>query len=281
MKLPDAVDRITLGERLPEQPYPPPGFLPFAEGDLGNGDGWGLYWPVGREDREPIVALSSHDDWTLLPEFSSLDAFLAAWEIADEDDDWIEGPNLDEDPASPTALREAAREAFKRQDFDGALELLEGAVDRLPEFTDALIPLWNEYRRRGRREDAVETALQAIRSGFCFGPPAERPLNWLAKQEELPERFADDPLCLQRHRLHLDFGGTKLNPAYPILDEAISVYGEQGRFVEAVTLLQTYGMLMWSETVSFQERYGFTLAGHASRFDALIEAAGLPDRRSA
>ncbi|MEG2964733.1 MAG: hypothetical protein RR860_18745, partial [Janthinobacterium sp.] len=56
--------------------YPPLGFTPFAEGALGNGDSFGLYWPIGREASEPIVVETWHDEWRIQPHFSSLAAFL-------------------------------------------------------------------------------------------------------------------------------------------------------------------------------------------------------------
>ena len=42
-----------------------------------------------------------------------------------------------------------------------------------------------------------------------------------------------------------------------ILRNSIDRYLEVSAFVPALTLMQTYAELMYSETVSFQERYGF------------------------
>src|SRR4029453_14982544 len=41
----------------PGMPYvfPPVGFLVWEFRNLGDGDAMGYYWPVGREDRPPIV----------------------------------------------------------------------------------------------------------------------------------------------------------------------------------------------------------------------------------
>lgn len=50
--------------------FPPIGFFPFAA--TGNGDHHGLYWPIGSEDEEPIVAYSSHDAYALIPEYTDL-----------------------------------------------------------------------------------------------------------------------------------------------------------------------------------------------------------------
>ncbi len=50
--------------------FPPVGFFPFAA--TGNGDYHGLYWPIGREESEPMVAYSSHDAYALIPEHGDL-----------------------------------------------------------------------------------------------------------------------------------------------------------------------------------------------------------------
>ena len=61
---------------LPHRPavysmvYPPVGFFPFA--GTGNGDYYGFYWPIGREDSLPIVAYSSHDAYAIIPEHGDL-----------------------------------------------------------------------------------------------------------------------------------------------------------------------------------------------------------------
>ncbi len=70
--------------------YPPSGFLAFEDFALGNGDTFGLYWPLGLEDREPLVAETLHDEGALVPAFSSLASFLKRTAQLDEADhpDW-------------------------------------------------------------------------------------------------------------------------------------------------------------------------------------------------
>jgi hypothetical protein len=65
-------------------PYPPLGFTSFYEGALGNGDTFGLYWPIGREAAEPIVVETWHDEWHIQPHFSSRTAFLQAYHLQQE-----------------------------------------------------------------------------------------------------------------------------------------------------------------------------------------------------
>jgi hypothetical protein len=52
--------------------YPPPGYLPWNILDVGNGDTYGYYWPIGREDGPPVVCTLMHDAGALLPVASSL-----------------------------------------------------------------------------------------------------------------------------------------------------------------------------------------------------------------
>ncbi|MGK5029675.1 hypothetical protein [Janthinobacterium sp. MDT1-19] len=56
MQLPASLAQISMDKDWRhDTPYPPLGFSPFFEGALGNGDTFGLYWPIGREAFEPIV----------------------------------------------------------------------------------------------------------------------------------------------------------------------------------------------------------------------------------
>lgn len=80
-------------------PYPPIGFCSFADHELGNGDTFGLYWPFGREAREPIICEIWHDEGALVPMFSSLSAFL---DVAARSGERPVIPDLLVDPASPS-----------------------------------------------------------------------------------------------------------------------------------------------------------------------------------
>lgn len=265
MKLPAAYKSVTLSPDIYETPYPPLGFCPIAEHQLGNGDTFGLYWPIGREDCDPIVAETCHDEWSIQPHFSSLDRFLVAAASsgdaedgdARDDDSFVGTPSLEEDPQSPAACLVAAREYLKSQDVDAAIARLETAVSILPEYTEAQAVLCTQYRRVARNDAAIKSAIQAILSPRCFGAPPLQVVKWLSHQKSCPEDIADDPLWMNRERLTLRFGGVKENEQYTILRAAVDHYLDQSAFIPAMTLMQTYAQLMYSETVSFQERYGF------------------------
>lgn len=234
--------------------FPPLGFTPFFDCALGNGDTFGLYWPIGRENIEPIVAETWHDSWLVQPTYSTLDTFLAAAKVAEEG--YPEPPSLAEDPASPRALFQSAKEYIKNQNVDLAIQLLEKAINVLPEYTKVLSLLWAQYVRVGRTQEALSVAIQAIISPPCFGERPQKALRWLCSQKSAPSD-EHDPIWRIKNQLKLAYGGVKENTDYPLLLGAINEYMSQSQFISAATLMQTYAALMSRETVSFQERYGF------------------------
>lgn len=99
----DADDRVTSGfEYWGSGTYPPPGYLAWNRPEVGNGDTFGFYWPIGREDGPPLVCTIEHDAWALRPLASSLAAavrlHVTAW--PDHGDEWAE---LAEDFGVPLA----------------------------------------------------------------------------------------------------------------------------------------------------------------------------------
>ncbi|MGK5038491.1 tetratricopeptide repeat protein [Janthinobacterium sp. LB3P118] len=233
--------------------YPPLGFTPFSEGALGNGDTFGLYWPIGREASEPIVVETWHDEWRIQPHFSSLAAFLQAHAAAE--DECVGTPSLADDPASPRAAFLEAKEQIAQRNPDAAIALLEAALAIVPEYTDALALLHGQYVRAGRVDAAVKVAIQAIISPPSLGGPPFKALQWLRTQAVPAGEL--DPIWRACKQLSFHFGGSKDNADYPVLMAAIESYLEHGNYLCASTLMQTYAELMSAETVSFQERYAF------------------------
>lgn len=262
LKLPEEVEAVSLDQEFGGTfTYPPLGFYPFEEHQLGNGDTFGLYWPIGREDRKPIVAEVWHDSWSLVPQFSSLAAFLRSVDTDDEGES-PETPQLSEDNHSPRALLIAARQSLKQNVVEDAVRHLEQAIDVLPEYGEALSLLALQYRRLNRQEEAIRIGIRAVISSPSFGGATAQSANWLARQQADFPSIANDPVWIRRQRLTFNFGGQKTNDEFILLRECIDTYVQQGRGIEAAMLAQSYGELMSRETVSFQERYSFVVTDH-------------------
>lgn len=274
MRLPPQWKQVTLNPAGYETTYPPFGFYSFSEHELGNGDTFGLYWAIGREGEEPIVAETYHDEWSLQPHFSCLERFLsaaekAASEEAEEEGEPLEslkglvhvrGPTIEEDDHSPVACLQSARDRLQQQDVGRAIEYLERAVTVLPEYGEAQALLSAQYRRVDQPEKAVRAGIQALISPPCFGGDPTRVAGWMRRQRACPDDLEADPIWTHREALTGRFGGTKENDQFAIFRSAIDTYLDQGEVVRAMTLMQSYADRMGRETHSFQERHGFVVS---------------------
>jgi hypothetical protein len=276
VKLPARIAEITPDwDAGGQSTYPPLGFLRFLESGLGNGDCFGLYWPLGREHLDPLVVETHHDASYLSPAFSSLDRFLAATGGSDE---WVEPPTLEQDPRSPHAGLGAAKQLLIGNEIESAVAQLLDVVEVLPEFGAAQWLLSRQLSRLGRKLEAFAAAHAAIISPPCFGGASADALTWLRRQTQCPDEFVGDPLWRRRNELQFKFGGTKENPEYVVLQSLIAEYRNAGSGTLAMLLLQTYGELMRRETVSFRERYGFSIESHIDAQLRLGDELGI-DRR--
>lgn len=239
--------------------YPLSGFLRFDDFELGNGDSFGLYWPLGQEDREPLVMETLHDNAAMAPAYSSLARFL---DLTAGIEDYPDRPTLDEDPEGPLACLHAAKAALAEQSVDLAIELLQRALARLPEYTAALALLSTQLARIGDHDEACRVAVRAVRSPPCLALDADAPRTWrwLSQQETGPPDLQDDPIWKRRKALAKPpTGGSMHNDVYPALMAALDEYEGRGEIIPALVLLQSYGELMRLETTAFQDRYGFSL----------------------
>jgi hypothetical protein len=266
LRLPSNLSNVGALSWVKCAPFPPRGFAAFEDHALGNGDMFGLYWPIGMEDREPLVVEIVHDEWAMVPAFSGLDAFLRLTDHLDEAEhaDW---PSLGEDQHSPHACFTASRETA-RVNIDETCALLRCAIEHLPEYTAALGFLSAQRLRRGHHEEACRFAVRAVRSppSLGRGTDLKKTWAWLSRQSRGPEDLADDPIWLRRNALAAPpSGGTKQNDVYLALAEAAEGYSALGNARAALSVWQAYGEFIWGETVSFRERYGFTFESHQEK----------------
>ena len=130
MKVPSGIEKVSLSKSdMSFGPYPPLGFVPLFDAELGNGDYFGLYWPLGKENEEPIVCDMLHDEWALEPSFSSLEKFIEWLSL----NDWKRGDEEVVDERLSTVIFTKAKLLYSGSDIESAIELLNKACINFPE----------------------------------------------------------------------------------------------------------------------------------------------------
>jgi tetratricopeptide (TPR) repeat protein len=293
-------------------PYPPPGFLRWAILEIGNGDCFGYYWPIGKENDDPIVCVTMHDSWELVPVASSLARclrlqFLTGWDFDDlkleadsfsvplddlppresDDDDSAEFdesavPSDDVlygyDPESPQLCLSAAKASIARRDLTAAKEQLTRALSRLPEYAEAWALSAQVCRQQQNLQGAAAAMMQALTAPICFGAgDRKRLLGALQRMNDAARPAEDDPLWDRRSELTFS-DGVKEKHDYTVFEELIAAYHERGLGVRAIRLRILAGELMGHETISFQERQHWDWNEYWRKLRADLETAGLADR---
>ena len=233
----------------------------------GGGDEVGLYWPIGKEKRQPIVVRTFHDTFELAPFFSSYPRYLRWMKKDPENESLPMGPDAKIDPVSPEALYNQGSELLKARDVAGALDAWQQALDRLPEFTLVSSLLAKQHRRHKNLEQAREFALKSLISPPTFGRFDASLLKWLGRETKPPEAYAENPLWINRRKLQWAFREKKND--YGIIQEAIDSFFETKQPVLGVTLMQTYLEFMYWETDSAKKRWKFDREEWMQRQDDL------------
>ncbi len=176
MKKPKNLSAISLND-ISIGPYPPRSFLAFYEAELGNGDYFGLYWPIGLESKEPIICDMIHDEWRLVPTHSNLDKFIEWYELNNKErgDHEILDPNL----CSSKYIN--AREALKNKSFQDAITYLAEACNLFPEISEYWQILSSLYFKEGDTASAFHAAIQSYCSNWSFGIPSSHTLQLLTQ----------------------------------------------------------------------------------------------------
>ncbi|MGL4692001.1 MAG: hypothetical protein ACRCWE_07760, partial [Stenotrophomonas maltophilia] len=120
MRLSGQFNALSFDGDVAPGPYPPQGFVSIAEGALGNGDCFGLYWPLGREGDAPFVCEMFHDEWRMELRHSSVQVFSRWLELNEGE----YGEHEVEDPGSPSERLEQARAQVLAAEVEQAIELL-------------------------------------------------------------------------------------------------------------------------------------------------------------
>ena len=282
--------------------YPPLGYLPWRVLEVGNGDTYGYYWPVGYEDRDPLVCTTEHDVFRVVPIASDLGGCLRLLkatrsaiasevrEVAREFEVSLSqvrssatispDPSLATlDPHSPELLLAQGREAMRVGDLTLCEHCAREALAMLPEYGSALELLSQLYRRQRRLDDTAQALLDMICAPLCFGRGYEARLKSLRALQRLPDELVSDDDVLWRQRRSLTFRtGVKANDDFLLYEEAIAAYLSAGHARRAVWLRMLVGELLALESVSFQERYGWTQEKHRGDLARDLLAAGFSAR---
>ena len=189
-------------------PFPPNGFTVLTDAAYGNGDCFGLYWPIGQEHKLPIVCETYHDEWRIVPAFSSIKKF-EEWLEVNDDDPHENGISIEDQDFAANLFR-VARKCLSTGRLDDALPLLQRATEQLPEVSEYWLALAIQYRRCKKTEAAAQAALNAYLGNWAFGVPDNKVIHLLSQAADVPN-FQDDPViqCIKEQGLDLSFGGTK------------------------------------------------------------------------
>ena len=265
MKIPNGIEKVSWSKSdIPLGPYPTLGFVTLQDAALGNGDYFGLYWPLGRENQEPIVCDMFHDEWTLKPCFSNVEKFIE-WLILN---DWERGDEEIEDDQLSASIFTQAKALYSGSNVEAAIDLLNKACTSFPEVSEYWFALSSQSRRVGDVETAANAALKALNSNWVFGFPAQGVIRSL-RSPDFREALSRDPIIQRIDDFELNFGGVKENAIYPIIYECVQEYFKREKFIDGLMLYQNYAYMMYSETGAFQARYNFDLKSWQSEYSKL------------
>ncbi|MTB80307.1 tetratricopeptide repeat-containing protein [Providencia stuartii] len=247
-------------------PFPINGFLPLMETDFGNGDYYGMYWPLGRENKTPIVCELYHDEGRVCPAFSNLTK-LTQWLEANDND--VEEIMID-DPQFAGALFLQAQKARREGRLDDAIHYCQLANEALPEVSEYWLTLASLYQQTKQPALAASAGLNSYLSNWGFGLPNDKVIYFLKLASTLPE-YCSDPVVkrVALGSLNLNFGGMKINHNYDLMKECIDEYFKKNEILSALKLSQNYAIAMYAETYTFQERYHFSITQWQNDFSEL------------
>jgi hypothetical protein len=280
----------------------PHGFLDTQMFAIGNGDTTGFYWPIGKEDDEPILCDIYHDDGQLVPVASNLEGLVRLkWQDGFDDPDAVAadiaaalGVSLPEtleaaalspdqllelDENSPVNRVAAAIEAAGRNELETAERHLQAALRVFPEYTLAHYHLARIYRRMpSRKLDAARAMIKTLCCPLVFFnvPDRRQVLHWLQRMDSHPE-LQSDPIWAHRRELTFETG-VKHNDDFTIYEDAIVEYLSQGKRVEAIGLRELIGTLMEMEVTAFRERYDYSWDRHNELLVENLKQAELESR---
>ncbi|UII24457.1 hypothetical protein LVD15_14110 [Fulvivirga maritima] len=264
MKLPQNIDKISLFPANEMGPYPPNGFLPFHEAEMGNGDYYGLYWEFGKENDEPVICEMIHDEGSIRPVFSSLDKFLEWYSLYEEND--FEYPDEEvEDDNFLFAHLNKGNECLRQNNIEEAIHHYQLSTKSFGEVSENWFKLASQQKRLGDELAFQKSLIHAVCSNWAIEVPSQNALRMLNSLKPV-EELKNHPLIKNRQYLSFSFGGQKVNDEYVVLSEMIEELYQIGEDNAGFLMEQNYALMMYWETTSFQERYNFDLNDWKKQF---------------
>ncbi len=254
MKLPAGIQKVTIVQRDDYWIFPPIGFLEIEEANDGGGDGYGLYWELGKENKEPVVCRKSHEENWLIPEFPDLNSFLTAYEKDNLQP--TSGLGLD-DTTFFLNLYQKARVLAKRGKNEEAIQRLEQSVAMFSEYSDIWTLLATNYYAINEIDKAENASLNALLANYVFGFPSKKCIEQFNKIDS-NGKLKDNPLVKRKEGLLA--GGDYTDPFsinYAKWSEAIAEFRSLNDLRSATLLEQNYGYLMNSEPREVKDKYSF------------------------
>jgi tetratricopeptide (TPR) repeat protein len=288
--------------------YPPIGFLPWNVLEVGNGDVYGFYWPLGKENTHPLVCTTYHDSYNLSVFASNIETSIKRLWVnfkfnSDEEDDEdsiireelseiakVFSIDLEEvsevktessldllkiDSNSPDILLKASQEYIKRNELSKAENCLVRALEIIPEYTQASFELSKLYRRQREEMKALEHMILTCISPICFGglKPRQQCLQWIKSMNDNIRSLVSDPFLNFVDSLTFK-SGEKFNDDFTIYEQLIEQYIQIGEFRKALSLRVLAAELITIETTAFQERYNWNYDTFFDKLRSQLKISG-------
>lgn len=232
----------------------------FDEGNDGGGDGFYLYWPLGREQAEPFVCRFRHEEHILTAPYRQLADFLADFTIGES--------NLSDESFFYFSYAQA-KLRFKKGQLEQAIETSLDCVSTFPDFSDAWSLLAAAFQALGQHADAAVAVRRALLCAWQFGMPSNQCIA-VFQSVTVPSHLAHDPLFKNRENLlHAGTYRQAFQIDYARLWSITQQYTELGDIESAVRIAQNYGYALHCAPQSQREALQFSTNQWAADLQAL------------
>lgn len=292
--------------------YPPLGYVScFAELDVGNGDSYGLYWPIGKENEDPIVCTTMHDGGELAPIASTVAGALHLLNFVEIQSDearslaeelgvpQLRPPSpetaeseaisfwgkrdplvlLELDPRSPHLLAIAARRQLAKRQSSEAELFSRKAIEVLPEYCAGHYQLARALEAQGKPDLAVAALIDAVLSPIAFDPQA-----WFEALRKLKSIRRDYPFEIPLFKLRRKLTGKHFEgdvsdaEVFATTIDWLRVRGDWSRLLRAQV---TYAEIVSNDTSTVKADVNWSVLQYWDAVEADLARAGYSGRLEA